>query len=57
MRIGDVWNWYAHGAAAHMSTLTLLALAPAPILYAWLLISLSMSLFLSGAVIRDVMQD
>ena len=57
MRIGDVWNWYAHGAAAHMSSLTLLALAPAPILYAWLLISLSMSLFLSGAVIRDVMQD
>ena len=57
MRIRDVWSWYLHRAGAHMSDLTLLALAPAPFLYAGLLVSLSMSIFLSAAVIRDLMED
>jgi hypothetical protein len=54
MRIHDVWNWYAHRAAAHMRDLSLLALAPAPLLYAGLVVSLTLSVLLSAAVIRDL---
>jgi len=54
MRLHDVWNWYAHGAAAHMHDLSLLALAPAALLYAGLLVSVPLSILLSAAVIRDL---
>jgi hypothetical protein len=54
MRLVDVWNWYVHGAAAHTRDFSLLALAPAPVLYAGLIVSLTVSIGLSAAIIRDV---
>ena len=54
MRMHDVWNWYVHTAAAHMHDLSLLALAPASLLYVGLLVSLTLSILLSAAVIRDL---
>lgn len=54
MHIGNVWSWYAHGAGPHMRDLTLVALAPARFLYAGLLVSLITSIFLSSAIIRDL---
>jgi hypothetical protein len=54
MRIPDVWHWYVHMAAAHMHDLSLLALAPASLLYAGLLVSLTLTILLSAAVIRDL---
>ncbi|HYL77337.1 MAG TPA: hypothetical protein VEU96_24200 [Bryobacteraceae bacterium] len=54
MRLHDVWNWYVHEAAAHASDLSLLALAPAPLLYAGMLVSLTLSIVLSAAIIRDL---
>jgi hypothetical protein len=54
MRIHDVWNWYVHGAAAHMRDLSLVALAPTPVLYIGLLASLMLSILLSAAVIRGL---
>jgi hypothetical protein len=53
----DVWNWYLHGAVAHMHDLSLLALVPAPLLYAGLLVSLILSILLSAAVIRDLISS
>lgn len=55
MRLHDVWNWYMHKAAAHMHDLSLLALAPASLLYAGLLVSLVLSVLLSAAVIRSLL--
>jgi hypothetical protein len=57
MRLHDIRNWYAHGAAAHMRDLSLLALAPAPWLYAGLLVSVTVSIVLSMAVIRDLISQ
>ena len=57
MRMRDVWNWYLHGAVAHMHDLSLLALVPAPLLYAGLLVSLILSILLSAAVIRDLISS
>jgi hypothetical protein len=54
MRTHDVWNWYVHRAAAHTRDLSLLALAPAPLLYVGLLISSTLSVLLSAAIIRDL---
>ena len=54
MRLHDVWNWYLQGAAAHARDLSLLALAPAPLLYAGMLVSLTLSVVLSAATIRDL---
>lgn len=54
MRLHDVWNWYVQGAAAHAGDLSLLALAPAPLLYAGMLVSLTLSVALSAAIIRDL---
>jgi hypothetical protein len=54
MRMHDVWNWYVRGAAAHARDLSLLALAPAPWLYSGLLISLTLSILLGAAIIRDL---
>jgi hypothetical protein len=53
MRLHDAWNWYLHGAAAHRHDLSLLALAPPSLLYAGLLVSLTLTILLSAAVIRD----
>jgi hypothetical protein len=52
MRGRDVWNWYAHGTAAHSRDLSLSALAPAAWLYAGLLISITLTVVLSTVLIR-----
>jgi len=44
------------GAAAHARDLSLLALAPAPLLYGGLLVSLVLSVLLSAMIIRDLIQ-
>jgi Predicted membrane protein (DUF2142) len=54
MHVRDVWDWYAHHAAAHATDLSLTALAPAPVLYAGLLISVALAAVLSIAVIRGL---
>ncbi|MDP9169594.1 MAG: hypothetical protein M3N54_03155 [Acidobacteriota bacterium] len=54
VRFHDMWNWYRHGAAAHMRDLSLLALAPAPCLYAGLVVSVALAILLSTAVIRGL---
>jgi hypothetical protein len=54
VHLNDVKEWYVHGAAAHASDLSLLALAPAPVLYGGLLISVVLSICLSAAVIRSI---
>ena len=54
MRMHDVWSWYVHGAAAHTRDLSLLALGSAPWLYAGLLVSLTLGVLLSAAIIRDL---
>lgn len=54
MRMHDVWNWYAHGAAARSHDLSLTALAPASWLYVGLIISVLLSIALSAAIIRDL---
>jgi len=51
MRVPEVWNWYMHRAAACTRDLSLLALAPAPVLYAGLLVSLAMAVWLSTKII------
>jgi hypothetical protein len=56
MRVHDIWNWYMHSAAAHMHDLSLLALAPAPVLYAGLLVSLTLTIALSAAVMRGLIR-
>jgi hypothetical protein len=52
MHMRDLWNWYVHNAAAHAHDLSLLALAPAPLLYAGLFISLALTILASAVVIR-----
>jgi len=54
MRMRDVWNWYLSGAAAHASDLSLLALVPAPLLYAGPLVSLGLIIPASAVIIRDL---
>jgi hypothetical protein len=54
MRMHDIWNWYAHGAAAHLPDLSLLALAPPPLLYAGLLVSVALTILLGATVIRGI---
>lgn len=48
----DVWNWYAHSAAAHSRDLALSALAPTAWLYAGLLVSITLTAALSALLIR-----
>ena len=57
MRMGDVWNWYVHKAAAHVHDLSLLALAPASLLYLGLIISVTLSIVLGIAVIRGLISS
>jgi hypothetical protein len=52
MRARDVWNWYAHSAAAHSRDLSLSALTPAAWLYAGLLVSITLTVVLSTLLIR-----
>jgi hypothetical protein len=54
MHVRDVWDWYAHRAAARATDLSLTALAPAPVLYAGLLGSVALAAVLSVAVIRGL---
>jgi hypothetical protein len=46
MRARDVWRWWAHGAAAHAHDLSLTALAPAPWLYAGMVVSVALTVWL-----------
>jgi len=54
MRMRDLWNWYAHGAIVRAHDLSLVALVPAPLLYAGLAVSVVLCVLLSAAVIRDL---
>jgi hypothetical protein len=54
MRMHDVWNWYAHDAAAHTRNLSLLAPGPAPWLYAGLFVCVTLGVLLSAAIIRGL---
>jgi hypothetical protein len=54
MRLHEAWNWYLHAAGAHMHDLSLLALAPAPLLYAGLLVTLAMAILIAIVIIRAV---
>jgi hypothetical protein len=51
MRVPEIWNWYAHRAGTYTRDLSLLALAPAPVLYAGLLVSLALAIWLSTKII------
>jgi hypothetical protein len=53
MRIRDLWSWYL--GANHSRDLTLLALAPAPVLYTGLSISLVMTIALAILLIRRLL--
>jgi hypothetical protein len=57
MRMHDIWNWYVHSAAGHTRDLSLMALTPAPSLYIGLLISFTLSILLSAAIIRDLISS
>jgi hypothetical protein len=54
MHLRDVWDWYAHRAAARAADLSLTALAPAPVLYAGLALSVALEAALSIAVVRSL---
>ena len=57
IRARDVWNWYAHNAAAHARDLSLTAMAPAPWLYAGLLVSVTLTVALGALLVRALIQD
>jgi hypothetical protein len=54
MHLRDVWDWYAHRATARATSFSLTALAPAPVLYAGLAVSIALVAILSIAVIRSL---
>jgi hypothetical protein len=54
MRVREVWNWYMHVAGAHMNDLSLLALAPGPLLYAGLVATVALTLVVTAIIIRAV---
>lgn len=54
MHAGDLWEWYAHRAAARATAFSRTALAPAPVLYAGLLVSLVLTATLSIAVVGSL---
>ncbi len=56
MRMHDIVNWYAHSAAAHMHDLSLLALAPAGLLYSMALVSVALSLSLGAIVVKATLR-
>jgi hypothetical protein len=53
-RFHDVVNWYLHAARAHMNDLSLVALAPGPLLYAGLLATLVLTVVIAGMIIGTV---
>jgi hypothetical protein len=57
MRMRDVWNWYQHGVGAHTQDLSLTALATASWLYGGLLVSVTLSMVLSAALIRNLVSS
>lgn len=54
MHFGDVWDWYVHRATARATDLSLTALAPAPVLYAGLVVAIALVAILSIAVVRSL---
>jgi hypothetical protein len=54
MRMHQVWTWYLSTAAAHARDLSLLALARPPLLYAGLVVSLMLSIWLSVSIVREL---
>jgi hypothetical protein len=54
MHAGDLWNWYAHRAAANATAFSQTVLVPAPVLYIGLLLSLGLTVTLSIAVARGL---
>lgn len=52
MRLRDVWTWYTSHAASRASDLSLLALAPAPFLYAGLIASSMLGVSLCALILR-----
>lgn len=54
MRFHEVWSWYMHAAGAHIKDLSLVALAPAPLLYAGLVLSIVLTIVLAAAIIRGL---
>jgi len=54
MRFYQVWNWYMHAAGDHMNDLSLLALAPAPLLYAGLIFSIILTIVVAATIIRGL---
>src|SRR5205823_14865777 len=54
MRLNDIWNWYTHAAVARASDLSLLALAPAPLLYIGMLISFTLTVIVTALTVRNL---
>ncbi len=54
MRVHELWNWYRNEAWSHAHDLSLTALAPAPLLYAGMMLSIILGILISAAVIRDI---
>jgi hypothetical protein len=52
MRFHEAWNWYTHSAGAHMHDLSLIALAPGPLLYAGLLVTLALIIGLAATLLN-----
>jgi hypothetical protein len=54
LRLRELWAWYTQGAPTHSHDFTLLALAPAPAIYAGMILSVVGSLVLAFLVIQAV---
>jgi len=54
MRMQSMWVWYSQQAGTHLSDLSLLALAPARLLYIGLFLSITLNALLSAATIRSL---
>ncbi len=55
MRFHEVWNWYVNAAGGRLHDLSLIALAPGPLLYAGLVLSIALTIGLAVIVIRGVL--
>jgi hypothetical protein len=51
MHVRGIMNWYMHDSIAHARDLSLLALAPAGLLYSLMLLSIALSLVLAGRLL------
>ncbi len=57
MHFSDVWDWYAYRATTEASAFSLTALAPAPVLYAGLLVSIGLAVTLSISVVSGIIES